>query len=363
MTEGLDERAHSPFASRRERRAAERLAESVAAIAVPVFPAPQPPTPVVDESAGTALEPTTDTVELGVLPATPIERNEDGAPIIEVVIKPAEEPRKAVKAKAHRPKSRKAPHSARNRTSRRHPVARGIFSAVAMVSAAGLAIGLSLPATATFTATIPVAGAEAAASEPEASTLSAPAGQQVELDSTILGGTVVGGRDEFTGQSFADSQRAYYQAAGRLFHPTFIPTAGAIRWPFPNTVAISAPYGYSSSYAFGWHDGVDFIPGYGAEVQAIADGVVTWVGSEGALGYAVHIQHKVGGQTVESIYGHMISGSSTLYPGQTVSVGTIVGLTGETGQATGPHLHLGLKIDGEFTDPYVWLSMNATNRQ
>ena len=93
----------------------------------------------------------------------------------------------------------------------------------------------------------------------------------------------------------------------------------------------------------------------------IADGVVIWVGWDGALGYCVRVQHKIAGQTVISIYAHMINDSSELYPGEQIKVGTVVGLTGQTGQATGPHLHLGITVDGQYTDPYVWLTINATN--
>jgi len=245
---------------------------------------------------------------------------------------------------------------------RRSP-GRMVLSGCAMLSAAGLAVAMALPG-ATFGAPAAAASSsETAAASVAAATDGMLSGQSVTVADGSLaaaGTDATGGRgDNFSAQSSAETIRAQY--AGHLFHPTFVPTAGAIRWPFPYSVAVSAPYGYSSGYGFGWHDGVDFIPGYGAPVSAIASGVVIWVGNDGALGYCVRIQHSVGGHTVVSIYGHMISGSSGLYPGESIEVGQQVGLTGQTGQATGPHLHLGLQVDGEFTDPYVWLTQNATN--
>ena len=80
----------------------------------------------------------------------------------------------------------------------------------------------------------------------------------------------------------------------------------------------------------------------------------------GGLGVHVIIDHKVGGQLVSSLYGHMQQGSLTVRQGQTVAVGQILGQVGSTGQSTGAHLHFEILLGGDTpTDPYAWLLQRA----
>lgn len=58
----------------------------------------------------------------------------------------------------------------------------------------------------------------------------------------------------------------------------------------------------------------------------------------------------------------MIAGSPTVTAGQTVTVGQTLGLVGSTGASTGPHLRLGITINGAFVDPYAWLKPTRTKR-
>jgi len=361
----------SRYATRRARRAAERQQELAALAENPQDPSPvSGPIAVVEATvaeATVAEAPVIETAVVDLVETSPIDLGE--LAVEPVAVEPVAVGPVAVEdedAPQPEPKHRVGPRK------RRSP-ARVVLSGFALVSAAGLALAMSVPA-ATFGAPIAATddaqgGAAAAASVASATggMLSARSDEIAGQSLTVADGSLAaagaagttGRADNFSAQTYADVVRAQY--AGQLYHATFVPTTGAVRWPFSYPVAVSAPYGYSSTYAFGWHDGVDFIPGNGAPVSAIADGVVVWVGNDGALGYSVRIQHSIGGHTVVSIYGHMISGSSQLYPGETIKVGDQVGLTGQTGQATGPHLHLGLTVDGDYTDPYVWLTLNATN--
>ena len=108
----------------------------------------------------------------------------------------------------------------------------------------------------------------------------------------------------------------------------------------------------------GGHQGIDFLPGAGTPVLAIADGVVTEVGNpEGALGVHVTIQHTIDGETVFSTYGHMAMGSMSLSVGQAVLRGQQLGRVGATGVATGPHLHFQILLaNGTAISPLPWLS-------
>ena len=141
---------------------------------------------------------------------------------------------------------------------------------------------------------------------------------------------------------------------------------GTIQWPFMRYVPIASGFGARVAPCGGcssFHDGLDFLPGAGAPIGAIAPGVVTLVGQDSG-GYAsygtrVVIEHVINGQKVESLYAHMIAGSPTVAVGDTVTVGQTLGLVGSTGASTGAHLHLGISLGGVFVDPYAWLIANA----
>jgi murein DD-endopeptidase MepM/ murein hydrolase activator NlpD len=141
---------------------------------------------------------------------------------------------------------------------------------------------------------------------------------------------------------------------------------GTIRWPFPRYVPIASGFGPRAAPCSGcssYHDGLDFLPGAGAAIGAIAPGVVTIVGQDtggyASYGTRVVIEHVINGQKVQSLYAHMIAGSPTVRVGQTVVVGQTLGLVGNTGASTGAHLHLGISIGGSFVDPFAWLKANA----
>jgi murein DD-endopeptidase MepM/ murein hydrolase activator NlpD len=135
--------------------------------------------------------------------------------------------------------------------------------------------------------------------------------------------------------------------------------ACAVQWPF----AVGVPI----TYGFGWrpgefHTGVDFTPGSGAHVQAIADGTVR-VAQQGYQGYgvAVVIDHEINGQHWASLYGHMQYGSLQVRAGQKVTVGQYLGRTGNTGFSFGAHTHFEIRQDGVTPiDPLPWL--RAHNR-
>lgn len=315
--------APGDFTSRRERRAAERAAEaasstetaSVAPIVVPEHLVPAleiQPVPVV---AKPALE-----------------------------LAPTSVPRRAPKAPPARPRSR------------RRSIARGFLSVGVMAIAAAFVVGVSLPVN-VFGSAAPVVASEL----PEGVDGAVEAKQQLEVSDTIVAAEATVERDGYSGQSFADAEQARYQASGQGFAPGFVPTAGAIRWPFAQSVPLSSGFGYSEEYG-GYHTGLDFVPGEGAPVSAIADGVVTWVGWDNTgRGYYAAIQSQVDGHQIVAIYAHLVDGSSPMYPGQLIKVGDLVGLTGDTGWSYGAHLHLGIQYDGEFIDPFVWLTAHATD--
>ncbi|GAA1464779.1 hypothetical protein GCM10017607_01850 [Microbacterium thalassium] len=132
----------------------------------------------------------------------------------------------------------------------------------------------------------------------------------------------------------------------------------AIQWPFAVGVPMSYGFGLRSGVM---HEGIDFVPGYGAPIQAIADGTVRIAtNAGGAYGVTIVIDHEIDGQLVSSRYGHMIYGSLKVVPGQKVSVGQVIGSTGNTGRSYGAHLHFEILMDGTTAiDPLPWLRQHA----
>ncbi|MDN3495509.1 peptidoglycan DD-metalloendopeptidase family protein [Planococcus sp. APC 4015] len=132
----------------------------------------------------------------------------------------------------------------------------------------------------------------------------------------------------------------------------------AIQWPFAVGVPITYGFGMRSG---AMHQGVDFVPGAGAPIQAIADGTVRVATNSGG-GYGVHviIDHVIDGQLISSHYAHMITGSIAVTEGQQVTVGTVLGKTGNTGRSFGAHTHFELLLNGTTAiDPIPWLREHA----
>jgi murein DD-endopeptidase MepM/ murein hydrolase activator NlpD len=83
-----------------------------------------------------------------------------------------------------------------------------------------------------------------------------------------------------------------------------------------------------------FHGGIDLACNPGTKVYAARSGVVTFAGYKGNYGFAVEVSHSHG---YSSIYGHL--SKIHVRPGTEVNTNTILGLSGNTGRSTGPHLH------------------------
>lgn len=145
--------------------------------------------------------------------------------------------------------------------------------------------------------------------------------------------------------------------------PFVVTEYSLVQWPVPSTTTMSSDFGFRSCAGCSSdHKGIDLNPGSGYPVQAIADGVVVEaVTGGGGLGVYLVIEHVINGQTVRSLYGHLVSGSMTATVGQTVSRGEQIGQVGSTGQSTGAHLHFEIIVDTIQIDPLPWLLANANS--
>ncbi|MBN9223969.1 MAG: peptidase M23 [Microbacterium sp. SCN 70-27] len=245
------------------------------------------------------------------------------------------------------------------RRSRRGVVAQRIaaasFSLGVMTIVGLLAVGTTTPAEA-------LASATSAATTTDLTTVASTTAPKGEIQAFVAGGgndVASLGRPEggYNVASMAD-----VAAAGGVteFAGTWVsdPTA-PIQWPFPVGVPISAAYG-SVSYLAQFsspHRGVDLTPGLGADIQVIAAGTVRIATEAGGdYGVTVVVDHIIDGQLVSTRYGHMLHGSLAVKVGDTVTAGQVIGRVGQTGKATGPHLHFEVLLGGStHTDPMPWM--------
>ena len=118
--------------------------------------------------------------------------------------------------------------------------------------------------------------------------------------------------------------------------------------PISSGYTITSRFGARSS---GMHTGLDIAAPTGTPIYAAASGTVTASGwSTSGYGYHVIISH---GNGVETLYGHC----SALYvsEGQYVSQGENIAAVGSTGNSSGPHLHLEIRVNGSHINPQNYL--------
>ncbi|MFD8149100.1 LysM peptidoglycan-binding domain-containing M23 family metallopeptidase, partial [Streptomyces sp. NPDC059708] len=140
-------------------------------------------------------------------------------------------------------------------------------------------------------------------------------------------------------QSAPAAQSAPASAAGFV-----APVAGGISTQYRTPGAM---------WSSGYHTGVDFIASTGTTVRAVGAGTVVSAGWGGAYGNQVVIRHADGKY---SQYGHL--SQLNVSTGQAVTAGQSIGLSGATGNVTGPHLHFEIRTGpsyGSDIDPLAYL--------
>jgi len=96
------------------------------------------------------------------------------------------------------------------------------------------------------------------------------------------------------------------------------------------------------------HRGVDYAAPVGTPVRAAGEGRVRFVGHQGGFGNVIELEH---GSGVVTVYGHLSRFASKLRRGQHVDLAQVIGYVGQTGLATGPHLHYEYRIRGVHKNP------------
>lgn len=124
--------------------------------------------------------------------------------------------------------------------------------------------------------------------------------------------------------------------------------------PVDGDFVLTSSFGWRVSPTRGgadFHTGQDFARPEGSPVRTVARGVVVSAGWSGSYGNLVRVRHSGG---LESWYAHLSVVDVTV--GDEVASGDQLGAVGSTGNSTGPHLHLEIRVDGRPTDPMRWLN-------
>ncbi len=96
------------------------------------------------------------------------------------------------------------------------------------------------------------------------------------------------------------------------------------------------------------HRGIDYAAPQGTPVKATGDGKVAFVGANGGYGKTVVLQH---GEKYSTLYAHLSRFSRGIRRGKAIRQGELIGFVGQTGLATGPHLHYEFRVNGVHQNP------------
>lgn len=96
------------------------------------------------------------------------------------------------------------------------------------------------------------------------------------------------------------------------------------------------------------HKGIDYAAPAGTKVRTIGDGVVEFAGVQRGYGNVVIVKHDKDRST---LYAHMSRFAPAINEGAKITQGQVIGYVGQTGWASGPHLHFEFLVNGEPNDP------------
>jgi murein DD-endopeptidase MepM/ murein hydrolase activator NlpD len=151
--------------------------------------------------------------------------------------------------------------------------------------------------------------------------------------------------DRATEVARSDDRRKLAAAADGAERAAF-----AHSWRLPITNPVT-----TSGFGYRWgllHAGEDFAVPVGTPLASMSSGTVIYAGAESGFGILVEVRYWDG--TI-SYFGHMSKVSVNV--GEVVAPAQIVGLSGNTGHSTGPHLHLEIHPNGGIAvDPLPWLT-------
>jgi murein DD-endopeptidase MepM/ murein hydrolase activator NlpD len=159
--------------------------------------------------------------------------------------------------------------------------------------------------------------------------------------------TALAGQRSRVAQLQAESDQIASLIRARAARGSGVVGKGGLLWPTPGPV--TSPFGYrvdpvTGKYAL--HAGLDIGAPIGAQIRAAKAGTVIFAGQETGYGNYTCIDHEGGFSTC---YAHQSKELVTV--GETVAQGQVIGLVGDTGYTTGPHLHFETRVNGTPVNP------------
>ena len=185
--------------------------------------------------------------------------------------------------------------------------------------------------------------------------------EQVESpDGEVRGGDVLFASLRLRGRNVhayryehADGTRGYYDTDGRSLRKWLM------RTPIDGA-RLSSGFGPRRHPILGYnrmHRGVDFAAPTGTPIYAAGDGVLTYVGRNGAYGNYIRIRHN---DEFSTAYAHMSRFADDIEKGTRVRQGQVIAYVGTTGRSTGPHLHSEVLQNGNQINPMSIKPQTAT---
>lgn len=130
---------------------------------------------------------------------------------------------------------------------------------------------------------------------------------------------------------------------------------GKMVWPMPTNKKIASKFGnrlHPIYKVWKMHTGIDIGSKLNEGIVAAADGVVIFAGTRSGYGNCVIIDH---GSGITTLYAHINNRGILVKTGQTVKAGQQIAKAGQTGVATGPHLHFEVRKNGTPQDPLEYV--------
>src|SRR5699024_1704799 len=154
--------------------------------------------------------------------------------------------------------------------------------------------------------------------------------------------------------SFKKIKSYYHKNIDRMSHlPAIKPVNGGIISGFGQRFHPILKYNRE-------HSGIDLEADVGSKVYAAADGIVTNASRDGSYGRLIIVDHGYGFKTY---YAHLSAYAKDINSGTRVKRGEVIAYSGQSGLATGPHVHYEVHRDGEAVNPLHFLIGDVTPQQ
>lgn len=163
----------------------------------------------------------------------------------------------------------------------------------------------------------------------------------------IMAAEFVTGGKTYTAIRYRDSegQINYYSPEGKPMRKAFLSTP-------VDYVRISSGFDVHRKHPIlnriRAHKGVDYAARTGTPVKAAGEGKITFLGRKGGYGQVIILEHD---EHYETLYAHLSDFKKDLQSGDHVEQGQIIGYVGQSGLATGPHLHYEFRVNGVHHNP------------